>query len=276
MMFQETPLLKLAKHCARFPGHQLKLVLASLVENNTARRLWDAPPTKGSFLLIHWDQGNNVFYIGGEPTSYEVAGELATLFNIKIKALAAAKQLNWFKVNLLPSWDEEMLPVIFPGMSLSKVERLFYSFPGDKPVPQASPDMPDIELTTIDRAFLERRELENLQLVEAEIEWMWSTEGKRRAREFGVAALKGNTIVCWCTAEYVSRQMCGIGIETLPEYMNRGIATATAARFVERCRERDIVPFWECDTENIGSVRVAEKVGFSLLEERTFRVGKFS
>ncbi|MBL7032696.1 MAG: GNAT family N-acetyltransferase [Candidatus Delongbacteria bacterium] len=275
-MFSEISMMKLAKYCSSFPGHQLKMVLASLVEDNTSGQLWVAPQSPGKCLLLLWDQGNNVLYIGGEPVTAEVTEELSKLLQGEVRERALAAQLTWFKVALLPSWEGKLLQNLFPDVELRVVNKLFYSFTGMAPNRVETADIPGIEFALIDKPFLARDDLKNLDRIIEEINWMWSDAGRRRAAEFGIAALVENQAICWCTAEYVSQKMCGSGIETLPEYEGRGVATATAARFVERCLERALIPYWECDRENIGSVRVAEKVGFTRLEERPYWVGHFS
>jgi len=119
----------------------------------------------------------------------------------------------------------------------------------------------------IDRDLLARGDLANREQVGAEIRWMWPSEERFAAHGFGYAAVAQERVICWCTAEYVSARRCGIGIETVPEYERRGVATATAARFVAEAVGRGLTPYWECRRENIGSIRVAEKLGFELLGE---------
>ncbi len=99
--------------------------------------------------------------------------------------------------------------------------------------------------------------------------------GEISGKGFGTVAVIDMRIICWCTAEYVSKSKCGIGIEVIDEFQNKGIATATAAHFLEHCLNQDIVAHWECDKDNIGSVRVAEKVGFEKTEETVFWSGQF-
>jgi RimJ/RimL family protein N-acetyltransferase len=81
-------------------------------------------------------------------------------------------------------------------------------------------------------------------------------------------------IVCWCTAEYVSCGWCGIGIETIQAYQRRGLATATATAFLAHCAAHGIQPHWDCWANNVPSVRVAEKVGFALVEEYEVHCGR--
>jgi hypothetical protein len=48
-----------------------------------------------------------------------------------------------------------------------------------------------------------------------------------------------------------------------------------ATRFVDHSLRHHITPHWECDGENIGSVRVAEKAGFEKVQEVAVWVGVF-
>ena len=104
---------------------------------------------------------------------------------------------------------------------------------------------------------------------------MWPSEERFYEQGFGVIALLAGEAIGWCTAEYVSRDWCGIGIEVVEGYEKRGVATAMTARFVKECLRRRIHPHWECGADNLGSIRVAEKVGFERSEEATFWVGVF-
>ena len=111
--------------------------------------------------------------------------------------------------------------------------------------------------------------------VKAEIAWMWPSLERFYQNGFGRAALSGGRLVCWCTAEYVSRRACGVGIETAPEFRGKGIATRTALHFAADCARRGITPHWECDRDNAASARVAEKIGFERVEASTLWAGRF-
>ena len=139
-----------------------------------------------------------------------------------------------------------------------------------------APAVAGVRFVPIDRALLADEALTNADEVRSEVRWMWSSEERFLERGFGVAALVERHILCWCTAEYVSRKACGIGITTDAGCRSRGIATATAARFVAECRTRGLAPYWECAGDNLPSVRVAEKLGFEILEETTVLRGAFA
>ncbi|MEO0534618.1 MAG: GNAT family N-acetyltransferase [Cyanobacteria bacterium P01_A01_bin.123] len=113
------------------------------------------------------------------------------------------------------------------------------------------------------------------ETLKSEIEWMWPSREKFCENGFGYVALLGESIIFWCTAEYVSTKKCGIGIETLQAYQNQGITTATAVHFVNYCLSHNITPYWECDSQNIGSIRVAKKIGFDRIQEAIVWGGEF-
>jgi GNAT superfamily N-acetyltransferase len=108
--------------------------------------------------------------------------------------------------------------------------------------------------------------LANFTDVVAEIESCWPSMRDFRRSGFGFVACDTDAIVCWCTAEYVSPGQCGVGVETVTDYRNRGFATATATAFVEHCLTNGISPYWDAWADNHPSIAVARKVGFAQVE----------
>jgi RimJ/RimL family protein N-acetyltransferase len=142
-------------------------------------------------------------------------------------------------------------------------------------VSSARASVPNIAFLPIALGTLQSGTLAYSDNVLREIRSMWPSEERFRDRGFGIVAVLDGEIICWCTAEYVSPERCGTGIETSPRFEGRGVATATASRFVHLARERAITPCWECDSSNYGSIRVAEKVGFVRQAEETYWIGAF-
>jgi RimJ/RimL family protein N-acetyltransferase len=74
----------------------------------------------------------------------------------------------------------------------------------------------------------------------------------------------------------MSKDKCDMGIETVYDYQNMGLATSAASAFLEHCKEKSIKPHWECNAENLASRHVAEKVGFVKEHDYPIYYGKFS
>lgn len=115
----------------------------------------------------------------------------------------------------------------------------------------------------LDGPLLQSDQLDNLRGVLGWIQSFWHTVGDLRDTGFGFCLLQGETIVSWCLTIYASGEDYELGLTTASGHRSRGHATLVAAACVEHSVERGFVPHWHCNEENLPSIRVAEKVGFS-------------
>ena len=274
-MMEEISKHRIEDYVKYFPGLQPDMVLASVVEGNTEAQLWYASQPDNNVVCLLWDKGNNVFYLSGQLVMSETIKDLASLINAYVKEKAIRDGLSYFKVKALSSSLENSITDIFQNIPLHKTNKYFYTFGAEKVKAIPNPNLEGIQYHPIDANFLEEGRFENNHYVKSEIEWMWPSLERFLEKGFGTAAVIDASIICWCTAEYVSKTKCGIGIEVIDEFQNKGVATATAAHFINHCMNQNIVAHWECDKDNIGSVRVAEKVGFEKDEEIVFWSGQF-
>ena len=274
-MMREISEHRIEEYVNYFPGSQPEMVLASVVEGNTEAQLWYTPQPDNNAVCFLWDKGNNVFYLSGQLVLPETIKGLASHINTYVKEKAFKERLSFFNVKTLSSSLENSITDIFQHISLHKINKVFYTFRAQKVKSIPNPRLEGIQYHPINADFLEEGQFENNHYVKSEIEWMWPSLERFREKGFGTAAVIDARVICWCTAEYVSKSKCGIGIEVIDEFQNKGIATATAAHFLEHCLNQNIVAHWECDKDNIGSVRVAEKVGFEKTEETIFWSGEF-
>lgn len=79
---------------------------------------------------------------------------------------------------------------------------------------------------------------------------------------FGYCTLVDEAIASWCLTVYSSGNERELGLATVPKYRNMGFAAAAGTECLHHCRREGIIPHWQCDTENKGSVALAEKLGF--------------
>jgi hypothetical protein len=273
-MLEEIAVDRITDHTEHFPDPQAQMVLASIIARNTRAQLWQIAQPGGTVRFL-WDRGNNVFYLSEDKLLEASTTELVYLISTEIKARAIEAGRSYFTVRDLAGWGQETIAGLFQGLTLGQISKRFYSFKNSKVTAGTVPTLAGVEFQAIDTDFLRRDELQNLAYVKDEIKTMWPSLERFGEKGFGVAALLEETVIGWCTAEYASEAQCGIGVATIAEFENKGVATAMATRFVEECLQRQITPYWECNIRNPGSVRVAEKVGFELIQESIFWVGAF-
>ncbi|WP_294463566.1 GNAT family N-acetyltransferase [uncultured Ruminobacter sp.] len=106
---------------------------------------------------------------------------------------------------------------------------------------------------------LEQADLEKLYLPQ----WSNAICSDRKERDvLGVGAYDGDKLVglAGCSAD--AQEMWQIGVDVLPEYRRKGIASAITAKLALEIMKRDKVPFYCTAWSNIRSARNAVKSGF--------------
>ncbi len=273
MAFTEIPIDRLGCYASIFPGPQLALLMQSVAAGNTVARLWISGGLGRPDAFILWDFGNKGVYVGGALSSGQSRAALPAFVRGDLAAVARAAGLRYLSVRvLLPQAIKHVADAFGDGMTTS-CRKLFHEHAGGS-VFEAISQPIDLQVVNIDRDLL-LSGMANSERVAAEVKWMWPSMDRFVAHGWGVAAIAAGQIVSWCTAEYVGPSQCGIGIETIATHMKKGIATATAARFIEESLRRGRRSCWESDSQNLSSLRVANKLGFRLTESTEWRLGRW-
>ena len=245
-----------------FSAAHLALVIDAIAAGNTPARVW-ADDLVTPQTAVAWD-GAHCVYLVGAPRHGEACRELFE------REIAPA---GWGIFKLYAS--EGSAGAVFPGYPLRRRDRLLYRGDGAAAAGWRQRVPPGFEVSAICDRLPELRMLGNFAAVTAEIRSGWTSMTDFLRAGFGYCAHDTGTIVCWCTAEYVSDGRCGIGIETVAARRGRGLATLTGGAFAEHCTARGIVPHWDCWSDNLASVAVAEKLGFRKIESYSVFVGTF-
>lgn len=258
---------------ALFQGPQLSLVIDAATAGNSPNTIWVDNVAQPKTALL-WDNAH-CYYLVGAADNPELNQALASFVTESLVPEAATRDLGVFKVYYSSEGWEDAIRLIFESPSLTKLERSFYTFDQVK-LSNWREWLPNGGyVRSIDQRLWANPRLKNLQAVTEEIESGWHSLRSFLEKGFGFCLLLADEIVCWCTAEYVSEKKCGIGIETVEAYRQRGLATLTACAFVEYCVSKQITPHWDAWTANLPSIAVAEKVGFRRRLDYTVYFGQY-
>jgi len=246
-----------------FGRAHLRLVIDGVVAGNTPATVWADEAGAPRSALV-WDGTHNLYFAG----DLDRAGEWRDLFE---REIAPAGE-SILKVHT----SAASAAAVFAGLPMRRRQRVFYRR-DPRAVADRRPRLPaGLRITPIHEGYDDLSALANAADITAEIRLGWHSVADFRRDGLGFAAHTDDTIVCWCTAEFVSDGKCGIGIETVGAYQGRGLATLTAAAFVDHCAARGITPHWDAWANNLPSVAVARKVGFQLVEHYSALVGDFA
>jgi RimJ/RimL family protein N-acetyltransferase len=245
-----------------FDIEYLGFVLDAVIAGNTPARVWTDDPEAPASALI-WDDSHTVYLAG----SIDHPERWRRLFDQEV----AAARPGLVKLYI----PDAAAGTVFAGHRLQRRQRVLYRL-GEQRIPDRSRRLPDgFSISPINDRFAELSRLGNFGEVVSEIESCWESIGDFRHRGFGYVAHDATSIACWCTAEYVSDRHCGTGIETVPAYRGRGLATLTADAFAEAAAGRGLTAYWDAWTDNLPSIAVAEKVGFRRVATYSIFVGSF-
>lgn len=98
----------------------------------------------------------------------------------------------------------------------------------------------------------------------------WDNSGDFLRRGIGFCIRKSDDIAAWSYTAWVNGDLFEIGIETDERYRNRGFAEIVSIRFIEHCLVNGLTPVWSCRLENMGSYRLAHKLGFEEIRRMPF------
>lgn len=254
-----------------FQPPQLALVMEGVLAGNSPARIWvDNPVQPGAALM--WDKAHCLYWLTAAATSPPIA-PFQTLFAQTLLPEAVNRGIGVFKVYDNGPDAAAAIPTLFAPLMLESRTRSLYTFTEPAAAAPTTPLPAGFHLQPVDRPLLEESGLENAAALRAEVELCWTSRDAFYNNGFGFCLVQGETIVGWCTAEYVSVGQCGTGIETVEAYQQRGLATATAHAFVGHCLSLRLVPHWDAWQANLPSIRVAEKVGFRHMLDYTVQLG---
>lgn len=75
-------------------------------------------------------------------------------------------------------------------------------------------------------------------------------------------------ISSWATVDFIAARAGDLGLFTQPDYRHRGLGVIAAAAALEHGFANGLKQVnWTCDADNLGSVRIAEKLGLERIED---------
>lgn len=162
------------------------------------------------------------------------------------------------------SWKEEM-PTLFQGRLPLVTERRHYVCTELKAVHWTESVPKGFQIQRVDEKLLRTPQLEIPEHLTGWMATNWGSISDFMKSGFGFCTLYGKRIVSWSVADCVSGDACEIGIHTHEDFRRQGLATLTAAAAVDHALSNGLMQVgWHCDEYNLGSIGVAEKVGFRL------------
>jgi GNAT superfamily N-acetyltransferase len=250
-------------------GHLLNgvshyIVLAKLLDGKTPGRIWvnclDEPTT-----ALVWDRLNAFFYLAGNSSDPELNHEMHSLIVDTIFPTLIELQYRHFFLQVTPQKWEAQLEVILGNLAPEKNFITCYIL---KPT-RVKTVLNDLvlpagyELRKIPNVVQSNTQLKNMTEVVSCIQACWkSVEQYLNNGGIGYCLLEDKVVTSWCSTDYIVGNQCELYVETFKGYRRKGFGLLAASACVKECIARGYAVFWHCFRDNLGSVRIAEKLGF--------------
>jgi len=90
----------------------------------------------------------------------------------------------------------------------------------------------------------------------------WDTAEDFIKYGIGFSLISNKKLASTAYSAFIHDDKLELGIETMSEFRGYGFAQMTCSALIDYCIENNYEPVWACKLENIGSHRLAEKLGF--------------
>lgn len=157
--------------------------------------------------------------------------------------------------------NDDWKAALMADAPLEIIERVNFQWAAGTAVPDWNAAMPtDGRIVPIDGTLAQRLDRECYPV--PFILYDWGSYDAYEAHGFGFALLVGDAIASTITAITTSKQHALVNVATEPPFRRQGYAALVGARFVEACLERGLLPVWDTDGTNTGSIATARRIGF--------------
>ncbi|MCK9401707.1 MAG: GNAT family N-acetyltransferase [Bacteroidales bacterium] len=92
--------------------------------------------------------------------------------------------------------------------------------------------------------------------------YFWDSEDDFLKNGVGFSLFYKDKLASTAYSSYIHDDKFELGIETVEEFRGKGFAEYTCSALIDYCIKNNYEPIWSCRLENIGSYKLAQKIGF--------------
>lgn len=251
-----------------FDMEKCALAIKSVLLNHSPGDVYVDSVTSPKTAFV-WNSEHNFFILGelDNKTYNEQLGNViySDIFKrVKQKNNLLDYYVRFFHNNVSDTGKyEEMLSILFKYNPVMVKKYRHYTLDLSEYKIKGIPLDEDVNIQFIDSSFLERTHLYNYDRIIEMINENWISREVFLKNGFGFCLVKGDSIISWCISDYNIDAQCEIGVETDEAYFKKGYATVVATKVLNYCKQRGLREVgWHCMDSNVGSYKLAEKVGF--------------
>ena len=254
-----------------FKPLEFTIAVEALIEGTSYGAFWMDDPAQPSIGLL-WDFTDGVYLVSKEY-SESFHQTIQNLFQKEIIPETEKRtESPIFVLYAYPSQWSEHIPSLFPsGWTISPETACFYERPISLPDPMNSSHSLPVPFIgqPIDSKLFTYSHLKYLPDLLEEIESDWGSLEKFLSGRYGYCVIdeKANSLASWGIIGNITRSCAELGIDTMEEYRRKGFATFVTNQMISISSRKKLTPHWYCFQNNTASVKLAEKLGFQMIQD---------
>lgn len=245
-----TPLLK---------GVSTYLSLPAIIQRKSQGKIWVDNPLNPDIALV-WDVVNGFLFMLKKSIAYSNNSKINVFLKDILLPLAKKSGYQNICVFMLCDQTNTKLHELFTGFSFNTGAIDHFQLKTN--VNELTITIPSIfNLVKIDDNILDKP-IANIKEIKRCITACWPDLDNYFEEGIGYVLLRKNTVVSWCSTDYVVSNACDLYVETFNGYKQKEFGTIVSLPCVKKCLEKGYEVNWHCWHDNLGSIRIAEKIGF--------------
>jgi len=217
----------------------------------------DAPKT-----ALVWSKGICGFYFVGDPSNDAFNDAINAYIDDVIKVRAIELGLTSFEFSgTSVAWDKQ-LKVIFKNRKMDLSTQYVYDQVHEH-VQTKEINLPqDYEMAKVDRKLLMDSSLDLKMLKDTILEW-WDSLDDYLQYGSGFCILNQDESVCSCVTSFYDDHESESHIVTAEAHRYLGLASQAVQAYINYAKDNGFNLYWDCMQTNAGSIKLAEKSGYS-------------
>ncbi|WP_105616107.1 GNAT family N-acetyltransferase [Vallitalea okinawensis] len=212
---------------------------------------------------IIWSKGIGGYYLIGEENNPSFVKGLSQYFDEVI--IPQSQDLDYNNIEISGTseiWDDILEMTFDNRAGYHKSYQYVYQFQGLKDQEVKRPPLLDgAEVKRVDGHFL-TSDVNNIDFVKNNILEWWASLDLYLEKGIGYCIVYDSKIVASCVTSFMAGDEMESHIETVEDYQRKGFAKYLIYEYLKDCKNKNLIPYWDCMATNIGSYKTAEWHGY--------------
>lgn len=254
-----------------FQPLRFTIAVDAIIEGTSKGAVWMNDPSDLT-LAVLWDFADGIYVMTTERNNQHLQSLKSLLFKEIIPEAEKESVNPLFVMYVFPEFSKKEILALFDSTwKISKQSASFYEYQIGKSPPKRELGelLLSYEGSFMNKSSLHDSSISKMDMLRKEIEAHWESIDNFLTCSFGyyVREIEDNSLASWVYVEKIAGTCAEFAIETQERHRREGLGQFAAREMIRKSLDLRLIPQWYCFTNNIASVKLAEKLGFEKIQD---------